>query len=144
MRFRLLSAAFFVGMVLGIAGLCLTPREAKTQATDSNGFRLDMMDLVGERYFQKMFRLTRDGRGLAAQTVVTVPAGKVAVIEYVSAQASAGIREFQLEVQGFRGMSGSTPVYIAPRIPLSLTSQAPSMKMPLACSQMIRAYSGPG
>ncbi len=122
----------------------MTPPEGKTQGAEGGGFKVDHMDVVGEKYFQKMFSLTRDGRGLKVQTVVTVPPGKVAVIEYVSAQASAGVHSFQLEVQTFRGMLGSTPAYIVPRIPLSLTQQAPSARLPLSCSQMLRAYSGPG
>jgi len=141
---RALSAVGLVGFMAGILTVLAMPREAKTQGTDSGGFKQDHMDVVGEKYFQKMFSLARDGRGLKGQTVVTVPAGKVAVIEYVSAQASAGVHSLQLEVQTFRGMVSSTPVYIAPRIPLSLTQQAPPTRMPLSCSQMIRAYSGPG
>jgi len=145
MRIRALSAVgLYVGVVVGVLLLLVTPPEAKTQGTDANGFKPDQMDVVGEKYFQKMFSLTRDGRGLKGQTVVTVPAGKVAVIEYVSAQASAGVHSLQLGVQTFRGMAGSTPVYSAPRIPLSLTQQAPPAKMPLSCSQILRAYSGPG
>src|SRR5688500_7847199 len=104
MRPRTLSITLAAGIALGLALLLIGTPEARTQGTNPSQYPPDHMDIVAERYFQKSFHVSRDGRGLKAMTVLTVPPGMTAVIENITAHSTAGISELSLEVQTIRAV----------------------------------------
>ncbi len=145
MRFRQISTVTLsLGSVLGVLALVFASREAKTQdGNDSLGNPPSHMYVVGEKYFQKPFRLELEGRGRTTETILTVPAGKVAILEYIAAQGDTGVRDLGIRLRTLTGRRGTVRSYASVDVPI-LIAPVPSRIYPLTCSQAIKAYAGPG
>ncbi len=132
------AAVILIGT--GIAG-ALTAAFSQVMVTSPPN-RNYPLTTVGANFFQQSFRVVQRGKFGPAQHLFTPPKGKIAVVEYISMDCTAGTTSVYLRARAMGYLTTGKGALVEHRFSLPLTAVPGHPEMGPRVSESLKGYFG--